>query len=92
MVTMGIAPIKFLHYYYIIIVFSLYILCFRSQRKYRSRIEQFIISLAQHADKKDFSKTATDLTARVNCLLWVSYALVAPPAPTPPPLPSQLRT
>lgn len=35
-------------------------------RKYRSRIEQFIISLTQHADKKDFSKTATDLSGRVS--------------------------
>ncbi|KAL8610896.1 hypothetical protein ACOMHN_056751 [Nucella lapillus] len=33
-------------------------------KKYRSRIEQFVISLAQHADKKDFTKTATDLSTK----------------------------
>lgn len=34
-------------------------------RKYRARIEQFIISLTEHADKKDFSKSSLEISNKV---------------------------
>ncbi|KAK7088429.1 hypothetical protein V1264_022353 [Littorina saxatilis] len=35
-------------------------------KKYRSRIEQFIVSLTEHSDKKDFTKVAAEFTGRIS--------------------------
>lgn len=49
------------------------ILIFIFYRKYRTRIEQFIIGLTDHADSKDFSKPSSDLSLRVCVHCWIPF-------------------
>ncbi|PVD31346.1 hypothetical protein C0Q70_06758 [Pomacea canaliculata] len=48
-------------------------------RKYRARIEQFIISLTEHADKKDFSKSSLEISNKLAVPSCVDLNKALPP-------------